>query len=742
MRRFSICFLFLLTLLVLVGCNKDASLPTSTAHVFQATTIEIPDPDYGVLLDEGATWDGERFIIGTYLLDRDTDGYWMDFCKTYAFLPDGTGITEDLPTSHVSSVQPGAVPDKVIELSNGETLLTEVVTVGEALQYYVSVRDAKGNAVFSTDLAEVFRFNYTQVRDGTETFTLLGAVYADGNYLVLTSGGLCAFDETGTLLWLEDTKDTPTALTATNAGMLYLYGSSNRQSLRFVEPATGELLDALTLPEEMFGENENDTTFFIGSGYDLYVKNKQALWGLTLTLAEDGTISCTSEKVIDWVNSDLSAAELDAFCIADSHTMTAVWHDTFHEEPNKLLLLTYVAPEDVVIKEEIQLALLETDYTMTRVIANYNRQSSTHRIVVTDYTVYEDDIRRTRLDTEVAAGNAPDIVFLPNKDNLVEDYSRAGLLADLTPWITETYGDELLGNITKPYQNRNGEQFVLPTQPSDATYFGMADYFDAVPTTRGVPTTGEILAIIRKPPTETYLLDSERSDFWYLANGLFMDMIDWENGTCSFDSDGFIDACKQLITMESTEQRTETSLLCWRRNGSVYAYITWLMQGEYTVPVGLPNADGKLYLTDSSYSYLAVTANSTHKEECYAFLSLYMKANHQMTESLFTKQDVYESIKQYESKTIFMTPTGFRSVPDAWLKDPDKMVGITGESFRITKTDADAYIAFLDRFDGRLDKNSGLYDIYHEEMMDNGRTAEEIASSIQSRVSIYLAENK
>lgn len=81
------------------------------------------------------------------------------------------------------------------------------------------------------------------------------------------------------------------------------------------------------------------------------------------------------------------AAELDSFCIIDPHTMTAVWHDQLGVEENKLLLLTY-APEDVVLKEEIQFAMLAPDFTMQRAVANFNKQSGTH-LLFTRQNVYD-----------------------------------------------------------------------------------------------------------------------------------------------------------------------------------------------------------------------------------------------------------------------------------------------------------------------------------------------------------------
>lgn len=166
-------------------------------------------------------------------------GHWLNFTKTHSFLPDGTGIQEDTSISMIETIQPESLPAESVLLDNGDTLFTEVVEVGDALQYFVSVRNAQGDAVFSTDFAGGFRFDYTKVRDGAAQFGLLSTVYADGNYLTLTTGWLCAFDEAGTLLWLEDTKNAPTALTQTDAGILYLYGETYEQSLRFVDPATG-----------------------------------------------------------------------------------------------------------------------------------------------------------------------------------------------------------------------------------------------------------------------------------------------------------------------------------------------------------------------------------------------------------------------------------------------------------------------------------------------------------------------
>lgn len=193
------------------------------------------------------------------------------------------------------------------------------------------------------------------------------------------------------------------------------------------------------------------------------------------------------------------------------------------------------------------------------------------------------------------------------------------------------------------------------------------------------------------------------------TDALFLEMVDIEAGKCHFDSERFLEIYKLLATFESIDQRSETPLLKSQNINGVYSYVTNQMQGECTVPVGIPNGDRKLYIDRSSSGFLAISATTaaerTRLEECYTFLDLYMQAKHLVAYSLFTRQDVYDSIAKYADSTIFLTPSGSRTVPNAWLDDPEKMTGITGQSFRITKEDADEYMALLDRIGILLSEN-------------------------------------
>ena len=731
-------------LLLLVSCGKERyELKTEVSQVYKAEPIVLPDPDYGITLDEGAVWNGERFVVTAYRHDREMGGFWMDFYKTYSFLPDGTGILEEVPVPAVEPVQENSFPADVRTLETGEILFTEVVTDGEKIALYLSVRNDGEEPVFSVDLAGAFRFDYNRVREGSDIFELLGAAVSDGRYLVLTTEGLCAFDAAGDLLWLDDTRKDPTAIAQTDAGILYLYGSTPSQSLRFVDPATGDLGESLELPEEAAGAQGDNSEFYMGAGHDLYAKNSLALWGIDLVMGEDGTVSCETVKVIDWFSSDLAPSELHDFCIPDERTMTAVWKDMLdHDADCQLLLLKYVPPEEVVQKEIITLAKLTADWSFQKAITDFNRASNTHRIVVTDYTIYEDDVMWTFFDAEMAAGNVPDILmYSEDGTGKTDGYIRAGVLTDLTPLLAETFEKELLGHVTKPYQDAKGQQFVFPTAPVVRTYWGSPAVFD------GTVTVEEALSLMQNPPVGYCLLPDERSEFWYILEGIYHDLTDPAAETCDFDSGRFAQVYSQVQALEAVEDREETPLLKLMPLNSVSGWVQNRKQGEYTVPVGYPNDAGMLYAEYNYGPYLAVTEKSTYKSQCMDFLERYTHSRSEHSTNYFYADDVYASLEQYESITVYLTPDGPKNVPDLWFDetweayDPARLTGITGESYKITRADADEYIAFLNSIDAMLQQSTELYGIYRAEVMNpDGRSAAEVVSAIQSRSSIYLAE--
>ena len=321
---------------------------------------------------------------------------------------------------------------------------------------------------------------------------------------------------------------------------------------------------------------------------------------------------------------------------------------------------------------------------------------------------------------------------------MVESYEKSGLLADLLPYME--FAQDLLGYVTKPYIRENGALYVFPLQPTAGTNWGSAEFFD------GPITIEEALALEENPPEGYVFYSYEKGFYNYIMEGLFHDCVDFAAGTCSFDDGRFAEVYGKIRHMLSVEKSEKPTLLQGGGTRSVYSWVITRKEAGELVPVGsIPNAERKLY-AGSSYEYLAVTEQSEHKAQCLDFIETYTHSKMPYSSIFFYPEDIYDNLAEYDDMTIFLTPDGPKTVYDSWLEDPSLMpaaVGtLTGDSFKLTKADADELIAFLDSIDTSLRTDTGLFDIFWGEVWNpDERTPEEVADAIQSRASIYLAEN-
>ena len=89
-----------------------------------------------------------------------------------------------------------------------------------------------------------------------------------------------------------------------------------------------------------------------------------------------------------------------------------------------------VPADEIVEKQIITLANLSDDWYLQFAVTAFNKQSQTHRIVMTDFMQYGDDQRKMKFDTEIASGRVPDIVIygqMNNMDTTLDTYIRSDL---------------------------------------------------------------------------------------------------------------------------------------------------------------------------------------------------------------------------------------------------------------------------------------------------------------------------
>ncbi len=568
-------------------------------------------------------------------------------------------------------------------------------------------------------------------------------------YRGIGTEGLCALSETGQVCWYSTREDRPLALLETAGGILYLYADREGQTLSVVDPVLGEWEEDFPLPDVL---SVNSGTFLSGgeTEYDMYVQNSLGLWGVLFSIDEEGNRVCTPEKLIDWSVSALTYTEIKHICIITPELMAVMMVDALDSGvTGDVYLLSHVPRELVEEKQTITLATMAENTMLNRAVAAFNRENDTYRISVRSYTQYDREQRKTFLDADMAAGYVPDMVYIfDNSSGIVDGYERNGLFTDLTPLLAsdKELSADLLGYVTKPYIRTGGKQYVFPMMLYYDTKWGPVSTFD------GPVSVEKMVELYDTISSPAMLTGSEFSAYIYMVQGMFMRFVDWEKGVCHFDDPLFLSTLEKILPHQSTKNEKNPIIQSPYWQDGVYGWTMHrLEQGEDLIPIGWPG-DGEKLMAMDGYEFLGITEVSPYKEQCMTLLKYYIDTQGEHTNNWITRSQVYDSLTAYEGVTIYLTPDGPKQIEDNWLAEEGMyeylvsinspvLADISCESYKLTKSDADAFIAYLDDIDSILLRNTPLYSIYWEECMQTeNRSAAEIAEAIQSRGSLYMDE--
>ena len=237
--------------------------------------------------------------------------------------------------------------------------------------------------------------------------------------------------------------------------------------------------------------------------------------------------------------------------------------------------------------------------------------------------------------------------------------------------------------------------------------------------------------------------------------------IDWETGTCSFDSDLFIrllEAVKQYPYYMDMEANTEfvtpfQDLLngnCLAVEDSVcdlrdFVQIKQFMGEQYSRP-GIPGADGSCQLVDP-IGFIVVNKNCKNKEAAAAYLEFLLSAR-VMGDYRRDCRDTFKVSRDYEGKWAVSRQDMSGQYYLYYLLDKndpalldDEMPEIYVEYLECCED----YYAYMESLTGQPPMDSRIADIIQEEaesFFEGNQSAEHVADVIQNRVKLYLAERQ
>ncbi len=612
-------------------------------------------------------------------------------------------------------------------------------------KYNLRVFDASGAQTFCAELSSLIESeDYFYVSAFAVSGTGEAVLMANGNAIYVLNAD-------GSLKGSIDTSDLSNGISnfvtlGDGSVAALVYGEDYAAfDLRPVDTAAMQLGEATaSLPTDAYSARPS------GGGYDFCYNKGESFYGYKLA---DGS----EEKLVTWINCDVNSNNLTSPYITEEGNIVCLsseYSNTGDGATTYFITLTKTPYDQVPQKTTLTLACVYLGYDIKNQILDFNRKSSDYRIEVRDYSEFntEDDYSAgyTKLITEIGSGAVPDIMVT---DGLpIETFGAKGLLADLWPFID---ADEELGGragVVEPVFNalsQDGKLYEISSSFYITTIAGPASIVGTEPGW----TYEEMYAALDQMPEgcELFSLGTTRSDVFSSICMLNLSrFVDWTTGECSFDSDDFISLMEfanrfpETFDWEHHEWTNEDSDAYRIKEGRQllvtlslsdpysYNYYSEMFNGDMALK-GFPDVPGSGAVFNMNGTGLAIASTCKNQDAAWSFVR-----------TLLTRE--------YQENYTY----GFCTNRELCEENIQSMVGesyysydqVTGEEKEIifTQENADLITDLINNTSMVADYNtSQINDIINEEVayyFSGEKTAQDVAATIQNRVSIYVNEQR
>lgn len=518
------------------------------------------------------------------------------------------------------------------------------------------------------------------------------------------------------------------------------------------------------------------------NGYDLYYTSGSNFYGLKL---EEGA----PEKLFNWINCDVNSNNLSRVSVLSDGSIVGVlteWNNKTHKTSMDLVTVKQVPYESVPHKETITLGCLYLDYNVQDQLVKFNRANDKYRIEVRDYSEYNMvaaastegktvDLNPglTKLNTEIMAGNVPDIIDI-NGLNYVQLASK-GIIEDLYPYIDadpELNRDDFFANVLGAMEVDGKLCATVPGFYINAV-MGASSVVGDTPGW----TYEEFDAALASMPEGCQPFDQYVTRDSILRTCLALDMdqfVNWGTGQCRFDSQEFVDLLNfanrfpESFDWENYDYTTEESTTSRIAQGkqmlvqtSVYQ-IEDLFYNQYIESfggkvtfIGYPTASGTGNMLGIEGGGYAMSSKCQYKDVAWEFLRTFMTKDYQEENvwSLASRKDIFDE-KAQEAMTIqyqkdedgneILDEEG-NKIPIARYGRWNEATGESEEVYAIEPEQIEQLRALVASTEKRANYDNAIFDIVNEQaaaFFQGQKSAEEVAKLVQSKANIFVNEQR
>ena len=443
--------------------------------------------------------------------------------------------------------------EMTVEESNAE-LGTEADSAGREM-YVLTALGQDGSLIsrFSLDNLDSHAQDVEQA-EGSYTLMLNGiAVNGEGNVCLSVSEWFVGrgnfFEDnriveldgrTGAVIQTVSLGDSAENIAALPDGRIVMTTyTDGKPTVGVLDEKTGVLENAWPTESfvDMFAAGPDSSSVYYSAGDSLYRLN-----------LEDGEIT----RVLGWTESDVMHNADDSFCLFGDNRIAAVHgRETGKGIQNELAVLSPDTGSTDSERTTLRLAVLNLYPFTSEMVIRFNRTNPNYRIEVTDYSEYDDyssddeadwNAGVNRLQTEIIAGNAPDLIDISLLS--ADRFGSSGLLTDLYPLIDadpELSREDLNEHVLSAFEEDGklyqtvSNFYILTTaglaaRVGDQMGWSMENLREAMQKLREENADSTVFdRFITADDVLTFLLYLELEDY-----------VDWTTGECYFDSDSFV----------------------------------------------------------------------------------------------------------------------------------------------------------------------------------------------------------
>lgn len=246
----------------------------------------------------------------------------------------------------------------------------------------------------------------------------------------------------------------------------------------------------------------------------------------------------SSTELFDWFGLDIKCEYIE-YIYANSLENIIAFSNDYNTGNTYAYYVSQINKNELKEKTELVIGALYRNSEIETAVVDFNNMQDEYHVTIKEYIDWESSIEYeeaiANFNNDIIGDDCPDLIDLTDVN--LGDYYTLNVFEDLTPYFegTSISFEDYFPNMTDAYKYE-GKVFALPVSFSVSTMVGNKDIVGD----RSGWTFEEFVNIsIMNPEAMMCMYPIRDMMYNYLIRNSIEDFIDWETGSCSFDSDTF-----------------------------------------------------------------------------------------------------------------------------------------------------------------------------------------------------------